>query len=97
MQVAEVDQGVSDGGEIALGPLNLENLSIALFRTREIVHERTGIAEVPKRIRQLLLTAGSPIIGHSRFPCSASLDQIAAMEKNPCAMFMVIRHFFREA
>jgi hypothetical protein len=38
------------------------------------------------------LTAGNSVIGHSRFPGSASLDQIAAMEKDPRAMFMVVRH-----
>ena len=92
MQVAEVDLAMGYGGEIALGSLDLENLPIALFRTWEIVHERAGVAEVPKRIRQRLLTVGHSVIGHSRFPGSTSLDQVAAMEKNPCAMFMVVRH-----
>ena len=83
---------MSHGCEIALGSLDLENLSIALFRAWEIVHERAGVAEVPKRVRQRLLTAGHSVIGHSRFPVSPSLDQIAAMEKNPRAMFVVVRH-----
>jgi hypothetical protein len=39
MQVAEVDEGMSHGSEIALGPLDLEHLSIALFRSCELVHE----------------------------------------------------------
>ncbi len=92
MQVAEVDQGMSHSDEIAFGPLDLEDLPIALFRTWEIVHECTGVAEVPERIRQRLLIVGNSVIGHSRLPGSKSLYQIAAMEKNPCAMFMVVRH-----
>lgn len=92
MQVAEVDQGMSHGGEIALRPLDLENLPIALFCARKIVHERAGVAKVPKRIRQRLLIAGSPIVGHSRFPGSVRLNQVAAMEKNPSPMFMVVGH-----
>ena len=92
MQVAEVDQGMSHGGEIALGPLDLKYLSIALFRSCELVHECAGIAQVAKRIRQRLLIVGSPIVGHSRFPGSAGLNQIAAMEKNSCAMLMIIAH-----
>jgi len=39
-----------------------------------------------------LLIVGHSVIGHGGFPGSASLNQIAAMEKNPCAMFMVIGH-----
>ena len=92
MQIAEVDQSMSDGREIALGPLDLEHFPIALFRTREIIHERAGVAEIPERVRQRLLTAGRPIIIHGCFPSSASLDQIAAMEKNPCAMFVIFCH-----
>jgi hypothetical protein len=92
MQVAEVDQGMGYGGEIALSPLDLENLPIALFCTWKIVHEGAGVAKVPKRIRQRLLAAGNSVIGHGRFPGSASLNQVAAMEKNSCAMFMVVRH-----
>src|SRR5574337_11236 len=92
MEVAEVDQGMGHGGEIALDSLDLEHFPIALFRTWKIVHECTSVAKVPKRIRQRLLIAGSPIIGHSRLPGRTSLDQIAAMEKNPGAMFMIVGH-----
>ena len=92
MQVTEVDQGMGYGGEIALGPLDLEHLAIALFRAWKIVHECAGITEVPKGVRQRLLIIGSPIIGDCRFPGRASLNEISAMEENPCAMFVVVRH-----
>jgi hypothetical protein len=49
-QVAEVDQGMGNGGEIALGPLNLKHLPITLFCAWKIVHECAGVAKVPKRI-----------------------------------------------
>ena len=83
---------MSHGGEIALGPLDLKYLSIALFRSCELVHECAGIAQVAKRIRQRLPIVCGTIIDHRRFPGSAGLNQIAAMEKNSCAMFMIIAH-----
>lgn len=95
MQVPQVDQGMGHGREITLAPLDLENFSIALFSAGKIVREGAGVAEVPKRIRQRLLTAGHSIIGHRRFPSSASLAQIAAMEENPGPMFIVVRHGIR--
>jgi hypothetical protein len=83
---------MGNGGEIALGPLNLKHLPITLFRAWKIVHEGAGVAEISKGIREGLLTAGTSVIGHRRFPGGASLDQITAMKKNASAMFMVVRH-----
>jgi hypothetical protein len=83
---------MSHGGEVAFGPLDLEHLPVALFRIWKIIHEGAGVAEVPKGIRQCLRTAGHSVIRHSCFPGGASLGQIAAMEKNPCAMFMILAH-----
>jgi hypothetical protein len=80
------------GREITLGPLNIEDLSIALFGVEKVVHQGAGIAEVPERSRQCLLVGGKSIISYRRFPGSASLNEISAMEKNPGSMFIVIRH-----
>jgi hypothetical protein len=90
MQVPQVDQGMGHGCEITLGPLNIEDLSIALFGVEKVVHERTGIAEVSERSRERLLIGGSSIISYRRFPGSASLSEISTMEKNPGPMFIVI-------
>lgn len=80
------------GGEVALGPLDLENLSVALFRTREIIHESAGVAKVPKRIRQFLLAAGHSVVSHRSFPGCVGLDQVTTMEKDPSTVLVVLSH-----
>ena len=83
---------MSDGGEVFLGPLNLEHFPIALFRAEQVVHQRAGIAKVSERSRECLWIGGSSIISDGRFPCRTSLEQITAMEKDPGAMFMILTH-----
>ncbi len=94
VEIAEVDQRVRDGVLIALCPLNVEDLAVALFRGVKIVHEGAGVAQIPKGIRQFTLVISCAIIGDGGFPCGAGLDHIATMEKNPRALFVIVRHLF---
>jgi len=90
VEVAEIDQCMGDGLPIRFRPLNAENLAVALFRAVEIVHECAGIAEIAQGVGEFPLVTGGAIVGHRRFPGRTGMDQIAAMEKNPCPVFMVV-------
>lgn len=73
-------------------PLNSQHLAIATFRDFEIVHQRAGIAEIAKRVGQFALVVRCAIISDRCFPGRAGLDEIATMEKNPRAMFVIFSH-----
>lgn len=92
MEVAEVHQGVSHGGEIPFGSLDLKYFPITLFCAGKLIRQRVGIAKVSERSRERLWIVGSSIISDGRFPCRTSLEQITAMEEDPGPMFMILAH-----
>jgi hypothetical protein len=54
MEVPQIDERMGDGVGILLDPLKVQDFPIAAFGSREIVKQRTGIAQVAERTRQFL-------------------------------------------
>lgn len=94
VEIAEIDERMGDGMFIVLSSLNVEHFLVALFRNGEVFHQGAGVAQIPQGVGQLPLTSSCAVIGHRSFPGRTSLDQVAAVQKNPRPMFMVLTHGF---
>jgi hypothetical protein len=90
VEIAKIDEGMGDGMLVALRALDRQHVAVASLGRREILHERAGVAEITKRVGQLTLIVGCSIVRDRRFPGRAGLGEIAAMEKDPRAMFIFV-------
>jgi hypothetical protein len=92
VQIAEIHQRVGDGVLIPLRALDCEHFSVAGFCVIQVAREGADVAQIAERIGEGAVIIGQAIIRDSLFVRGFSLRELAAVEKNSCAMFVGVSH-----
>jgi hypothetical protein len=90
VKIAKVHQRVGDGLLIPFYALDREHFPVASFRTIQVARERADVTKIAKRIGEGALILAQAIIRYCLFIGSSGLRQLAAMEKDSRAMFVVV-------
>ena len=92
VQVAEIDESMGDGVGILLATLDRQHFFVAGVGLLQFAGQGIGVAEVAEAVREFTLGPGQAVVLDGRLPGDACLDEIATMEKNACAVFVVLSH-----
>ena len=92
VEITEIDQRVRDGVMIPFRALDREDFPIARFCAIQVARECVDIAEIAERIGEGAVILGQAIIRDCLFVGRSGLRQLAAVEKNSCAMFVGVGH-----
>ena len=94
VQIAEIHQGVGDGMLVPFCALNGEHFPVAGFCLIQVTRLCTDVTQIAKRIGEGAVVIGEAIIRDRLLIGGSGLRELAAVEKNACTMFVVVRHFF---
>jgi hypothetical protein len=92
VQVAEVHEGMGDGVLIAFRALDGQHFPVAGFSMIQVARKGVDIAQIAERIGEGDVVIGHPIVCDCLFVGGFGLRELTAVEKNSCAMFVVISH-----
>ena len=92
MKIAKIHQRVGDGVLIPFRALDSEYFPIAGFREIQVARKGADVTKITERIGEGAIILGQAIIRDCLFIGCSGLRQLAAMEKDARAMFMIIRH-----
>jgi hypothetical protein len=92
VKIAEIHQRVGDGVLIPLRALDREYFPIAGFCVTQVAREGADVAKIAERIGESAVVIGQAIIPDCLFIGRFGLRELAAVEKNARAMFVVISH-----
>jgi hypothetical protein len=74
--------------------LDREHFPVAGFCVIQVAREGTDVAKITERIGEGAVVIGQAIICDCLFVRGFSLRELAAVEKNSCAMFVGVGHLF---
>ena len=92
VKIAKIHQRVGDGVLIPFRALDREHFPVAGFCVIQVARKCADVAKIAKRIGEGAVILGQAIIHDRLFVRGFSLGQLSTVEKNSCAMFVVIRH-----
>ena len=92
IQVAEIHEGVGDGVWILFDALDRQHFFVTGVGFLQFSAQSVGVPEIAEAVRELAWSSGQPVVLDGRFPGGACLDEVATMEKNACAVFVVFSH-----
>ena len=92
VKIAEIHQRVGDGVLIPFRALDGQHFPVAGFRMIQVAREGADVAQIAERIGEGAVVIGQAIIRGCLFIRGFGLRELAAVEKNARAMFVVISH-----